>query len=65
MEQGEPKLLKVAEVAKLLGVCRLTVYRAIERGDLRPVKLSPRGHMRIDREELEAYVFAEARGERT
>ncbi len=47
-------LLKPDEVAEALRVSRGSVYRMVERGDLRAVKLGsgPKAHIRIPREAL-------------
>jgi excisionase family DNA binding protein len=37
---GEGRYLGVRELAGLLGVSRATVYRAVERGELRAVRVS-------------------------
>ena len=51
---NEEAMLTITEVARYLQVVPLTVYRAIDRGDLRAVKV---GRVwRIRREDLQAYV---------
>jgi excisionase family DNA binding protein len=37
---GEPKYVGVRELAKVLGVSRATIYRAVERGELQAVRVS-------------------------
>ena len=48
-----PEYLSVGEVAERLRVSRATVYRAIERGDLRALRLNPHGTLRVPAAELE------------
>jgi excisionase family DNA binding protein len=37
---GEPRYVGVRELARVLGVSRATIYRAVERGELRAVRVS-------------------------
>jgi excisionase family DNA binding protein len=54
-------LLSVNETAELLGVSTKQVRRLIARGELPAVQLGGRGSaIRIDREELEAWLYSEA-----
>jgi excisionase family DNA binding protein len=39
-EVGEPRYVGVRELARVLGVSRATIYRAVERGELRAVRVS-------------------------
>ncbi len=48
-----PGMLTPAQVARLTNLSRATVYRAIERGELRASRLC--GRLRVDLEELEAW----------
>lgn len=48
-------LLTTAEVASHLGVSRQTIWRLICRGDLRVVKVGPRGN-RFRRADVEAFL---------
>ena len=50
-----PALLLPAEAARLLRVTRATVYRLVERGDLRAVRIGdgPSARLRIGRDELD------------
>jgi excisionase family DNA binding protein len=45
--EPEPALLTSTEAARLLGVSRRTVIRLARDGDLRVVRLGPKGHWRI------------------
>ncbi|WP_082207215.1 helix-turn-helix domain-containing protein [Corallococcus macrosporus] len=51
---GSGRLLTVREVAERLGVCRATVYRMCERGEVPHVRIS--NAMRIDAEALERFL---------
>lgn len=52
------EFVNVSEAAKILGVSRTLVYRAIQRGQLHPLPASPlydgRGPVRLPRDEVEA-----------
>jgi excisionase family DNA binding protein len=37
---GEPRYVGVRELARVLGVSRATIYRAVERGELQAVRVS-------------------------
>ncbi len=54
--------LTTAEAAELLGVDTSTVYRMWKRGDL-PARLTPKGHRRYARAEVERIAAGLARGE--
>ena len=51
-------LLRPVEVAEQLAVTRKTIYRLIDRGDLRAVHVG--GVLRIDPNDLHAYLDREA-----
>jgi putative molybdopterin biosynthesis protein len=58
----ESPVLTVHEIAELLRVHPITVYRLVARGELRPFKL---GRMlRFDRKEIERWVAAKRRRRR-
>ena len=48
------RLLTVAEVAGRLGVCRDTVYRMCDRGELPHVRIA--NFLRVPAEDLEAFI---------
>jgi excisionase family DNA binding protein len=48
----EAEFVSVGEVARRLAVAPRTVVRAVERGELRGVRLGERGHWRIAREDV-------------
>lgn len=52
-----PTFLSVAEVAEVLCVSRMTVYRLVESGDLPALKINGRTH-RIRQVDLDAYIAA-------
>ena len=56
-------LWTVPEVARTLRVHRVTVYRAIGRGELQALRLGPHGRLRVPRSAVEAYVGASLDGE--
>ncbi|WP_370642038.1 helix-turn-helix domain-containing protein [Myxococcus sp. AS-1-15] len=51
---GSGRLLTVREVAERMGVCRATVYRLCERGELPHVRIS--NAVRIEAEALERFI---------
>jgi excisionase family DNA binding protein len=53
-----PRLLRTAEVAKLLGLHRNTVYRKISDGSLPAVRIGEDGSLRVDAAELEDWLAA-------
>ena len=57
-----PKLLTVDQVAARLQVSKWSVYRRVAEGQLPAVKLGagPRAPIRVDADELEAFVYGEA-----
>lgn len=55
-EATERKMLTPAEVAASLRVHVVTVYRAIERGELEALRLGETGSLRIPEEALEAFL---------
>ncbi len=59
MERGE-RLLRTGEAAKLLGVSRHSIYRWIEKGLIRAVRL-PSGRYRIPESEVRRIL--EGRGD--
>ena len=54
------RLLTVAEVAATLGVCRATIYKLCERGDLPHVRVS--NAIRFEHCTVEAFIAATRRG---
>jgi excisionase family DNA binding protein len=50
------RLYRVREAAQVLGVSRMTLYRAIESGALRPTLVG--SQMRVKESDLAAYVEA-------
>jgi excisionase family DNA binding protein len=60
MDTTETPLLRVTEVADLLGVSKHTVYRRIHDGSLPAVRLSePTGLLRIPQNELDTWLYGE------
>jgi excisionase family DNA binding protein len=53
-------VLSVGEVAAQLGVCRDTVYRLIQRGELPAARVG--SHLRVRRPGLEAYLVRHRQG---
>ncbi len=49
-------LLGIAEVAKLLAVCKGTVRSLVHDGQLRCVRLKENGPMRFDMRDLEKFI---------
>ena len=58
MSTTETEYLSVAEAAELLGVSKVTVYRAVGRGELPAVRLTPLCAIRVPRAVLEVPVGA-------
>lgn len=52
-----PTFLSVADVAEVLYVSKMTVYRMVENGDLPALKINNRTY-RIRQEDLDAYIAA-------
>ena len=52
---GVPRLLKVKEVAELLGVSTRTIQTWLELGKLTPIRLSPRA-LRISEDEVGSFI---------
>ena len=48
-------LLKIREVAKILGVAQNTVRRLQERNELKPAMVLPSGHRRWTQEQVETF----------
>ena len=61
----EQRLLTYAEAADLLRVTERTVYRMVDDGRLLAVRLGTgrRASVRIDRDALEAWLYADDEGE--
>lgn len=55
-QPGVPQLLTVAEVADLLRVSNMTVYRLIKSGDLAALRVGK--NYRIRKQDLEAFLSA-------
>ena len=52
-----PTFLSVADVAEVLYVSKITVYRMVENGELPALKINKRTY-RIRQEDLDAYIAA-------
>lgn len=52
----EPRLLTVAEAARFLGCSEANVYGLIAAGDLPSVRVGRRKGIRLDRQDLEAFI---------
>lgn len=50
------RFLKLPEVAEILDVTESQVYAMVRSGDLAAVKLGAKGHWRVERDALEAYI---------
>jgi excisionase family DNA binding protein len=61
MPKSQTAFLKPEEVAARLRVSRDTVYRAIASGQLRAVRLSERGSLRVPEDALEAALGEQRR----
>lgn len=46
----------ITEVARMLGVVRLTIYNEIERGNLKAIKIGKGRNYRVAKEDFEQYV---------
>jgi excisionase family DNA binding protein len=57
---ARPIVLSVSEVAAQLGVCRDTVYRLIQRGELPAARVG--SLLRVRRPGLEAYLLRQRQG---
>lgn len=51
-----PRFLTRAQVAEELNISESQVYALIRRGDIRSLKIGGRGHWRVGRVDLEAYI---------
>jgi excisionase family DNA binding protein len=58
----ERTLAKTAEVAQRYGTSAYTIRRLVAAGQLPAIRLSPKGHLRFDPREVEAFI-ERARGE--
>lgn len=54
--------LSVAEGAEYLGVCRDTIYKAVERGELRHVRIGGRRAIRLRTEWIDDWLDWHTRG---
>ena len=50
------RFLRLPEVAEILDVTESQVYAMVRSGDLVGVKLGAKGHWRVERDALEAYI---------
>lgn len=57
-EPGMARLLTVAEVASIMRVSRMTVYRLIRRGQLKAIRVGR--NYRVTEEDLKAYLESSA-----
>jgi excisionase family DNA binding protein len=58
--EGRPYLLRVSEVANILGISRASIYRLVERGDLKvthPMLSGTRGSVRIVRDSAQELLI--------
>ena len=56
---GEKKYLTITEFAKTVGVARITVYRRIERGEIKAYKKKGAPGVQIPIREVEKYALVE------
>lgn len=56
MPATETTLLTIPEVARELRVSRATVYRYFATGELKRVRLGTKGHFRVERSEVDAFI---------
>lgn len=56
MPATETALLTIPEVARELRVTRATVYRYFASGELKRVRLGAKGHFRVERAEVDAFI---------
>lgn len=52
----QPRFLSTRETAELLGCSPKSVYRLLDAGLLRPVRLTPRARLRFPRDEVEGLI---------
>jgi excisionase family DNA binding protein len=56
VDDTPPELLTTAEVAKMLRVSRSRVKELVTVGVLHPIRLTPNGHFRYHRTEIQALI---------
>ncbi|CAN5283201.1 helix-turn-helix domain-containing protein [soil metagenome] len=50
------RFLTLADVGDTLNITPAQTYALVRKGDLRAIKIGGRGHWRVERSELEAYI---------
>lgn len=53
---GQPRFLKLTDVAEVLNVTQRQVYALVTSGDLRGIQVGGRNQWRVEDVELEAYI---------
>ncbi|HUQ00613.1 MAG TPA: helix-turn-helix domain-containing protein [Aeromicrobium sp.] len=56
MSTGQPRFLKLTDVAEVLNVTTRQVYALVRSGDLRGIQVGGRNQWRIEDVELEDYI---------
>lgn len=56
---GESRFLTLAEVADVLNISARDAHQLVRDGELPAIRISERGHWRVERELLESYIEAQ------
>lgn len=53
---AEPRFLRLSDVAEILNITASQTYALVRSGELKAMKIGGRGHWRVERDQLEAFI---------